>query len=113
MKVGPAAIERRSQARIAFVWTAGVMMALALTFAATPAAAQSLDQLRATGAVCERPDGLLRALSSDGAVAQQVDTINRQRLAAYEKLARDTNTSVDQVRIVSGEKLQSRYGGCP
>jgi uncharacterized protein YdbL (DUF1318 family) len=86
---------------------------LATVIAATPAAAQSLDQLRAGGAVCERPDGLLRALSSNGAVVQQVDTINRQRLAAYEKLARDTNASVDQVRVVSGEKLQARYGGCP
>ncbi|WP_176793599.1 DUF1318 domain-containing protein [Rhodospira trueperi] len=90
-----------------------MMVALALTVFAPPAAAQSLDQLRANGAVCERPDGLLHALSSNGAVVQQVDTINRQRLAAYEKLARDTNTSVEQVRIVSGEKLQSRYGGCP
>lgn len=113
MKVGPAAIQRRSQARIAGAWTAGAMVALALAFAATPAAAQSLDQLRATGAVCERPDGLLRALSSSGSVVQQVETINRQRLAAYEKLARDTNTAVDQVRVVSGEKLQARYGGCP
>jgi uncharacterized protein YdbL (DUF1318 family) len=80
---------------------------------AGPASAQSLDQLRASGQVCERPDGLLHALTGDAGVRQQVNAINQQRLAAYEKVARDTGTTVEQVRVVSGEKLRARYGGCP
>lgn len=80
---------------------------------AAPAAAQSLDQLRAQGAVCERPDGLLRALSSDPTVQQTVDRINQERLATYRRLAQEKNATVEQVRIVSGEKLQGKYGACP
>jgi len=72
-----------------------------------------LDQLRASGLVCERPDGLLHARSGGGSVQQQVDAINQKRLAAYEAVARDTGTTVEQVRIVSGEKLRAKYGGCP
>ncbi|MBB4314747.1 DUF1318 domain-containing protein [Roseospira marina] len=78
-----------------------------------PARAQNLDQMRANGLVCERPDGLLHARSSDGTVQQKVQAINNQRLATYETVARDSGTTVEQVRVVSGEKLQARYGGCP
>jgi len=101
----------RHSARFFAQWAGVVLVAGTLT--AAPAAAQSLDQLRASNAVCERPDGLLRALSSDPSINQTVSTINQERLATYERLARETNTTVEQVRVVSGEKLQGRYGGCP
>lgn len=93
------------------------MAALALVLAIGlvaphPANAASLDQMRAQGLVCERPDGLLQALSGDAGVRQAVASINRQRLATYEKLARQNNATVEQTRVVAGRKLQAKYGGC-
>ncbi|MBB4286665.1 DUF1318 domain-containing protein [Roseospira goensis] len=109
----PPSAGRRRRTAVRRAGAAVLALATLVALGTPPAAAQSLDQLRASGAVCERPDGLLRALSGDAAVRQQVDTINRERLAAYERLARETNTTIEQVRVVSGEKLQAKYGGCP
>ncbi|MQX34977.1 DUF1318 domain-containing protein [Roseospira navarrensis] len=92
---------------------AGPVLALSLAAGTAPAAAQSLDQLRANGQVCERPDGLLHVLSGGPGVQQTVDQINQQRLSTYQQVARDTNTKIEQVRIISGEKLRAKYGGCP
>lgn len=105
--------DRPSRRRLVSMLAAGtaVMLALAGPLAPTPAWAQSADALRANGQACERPDGLLKAL--DPGVSAAVDAINRQRLATYQQIANQQGGTVEQVRIVSGQKLQGKYGGCP
>ncbi len=105
---------RRTPLRLAALGALGAGLVLAtgpLLLAPTPAWAQSADELRDSGRACERPDGLLKAL--DATVAGAVETINRQRLATYQQIAEQQGGTVKQVRIVSGEKLQAKYGGCP
>ena len=89
---------------------AAVVLALAGPLSAPPAWAQSADALRANGQACERPDGLLKAL--DPGVSAAVDAINRQRLATYQQIANQQGGTVAQVRVVSGQKLQGKFGGC-
>lgn len=103
---------RRSTRRSGLVLCVAVVALGLIGAVGGPAAAADLDQLRASGQVCERPDGLLHANTGDAAVRQQVADINRQRLATYERLAREKGATVEQVRVVSGEKLIARYGGC-
>ncbi len=66
---------RRNFARLVFLAAA----ALALGWSAPPVLAQSLDQLRASGAVGERYDGYAQALQSSAAgVVQQVNAKRKQ-----------------------------------
>src|SRR3546814_15473712 len=58
---------------------------LVLPLLAGPAAAQSLDELRASGKVGERYDGFAEA--RDPAVAAQVKEINAKRTAIYQQQA--------------------------
>src|SRR3546814_20471249 len=58
---------------------------LVLPLLAGPAAAQSLDELRASGKVGERYDGFAEA--RDPAVAAQVKEINAKRTANYQQQA--------------------------
>ncbi len=68
-----------------------------------PALAQSLDELRASGAVGERYDGYAQALQSSAAgVVQQA---NAKRRKIYEKNAKQTGASVDQVGRVFARQI--------
>lgn len=112
-RISPQTTDRPTRRRLLPTLAAGaaVLLALAGPLSPVPAWAQSADALRANGQACERPDGLLRTL--DPSVGSAVEAINRQRLATYQEIARQQGGTVEQVRVVSGEKLRAKYGGCP
>ena len=90
---------RRNLARLVILAAA----ALALGWSAPPVLAQSLDQLRASGAVGERYDGYAQALQSSAAgVVQQVNAKRRQ---IYQQTADKEGASVDQIGRVYARQI--------
>ncbi len=90
---------RRNFAR-AMVLAAAVLI---LGLSAPPVLAQSLDQLRASGAVGERYDGYAQALQSGAAgVVQQVNAKRRQ---IYQQTAEKEGASVDQIGRVYARQI--------
>ncbi len=90
---------RRNFAR-AMVLAATVLI---LGLSAPPVLAQSLDQLRASGAVGERYDGYAQALQSSAAgVVQQVNAKRRQ---IYQQTADKEGASVDQIGRVYARQI--------
>ncbi len=90
---------RRNLARLVIL----AAVALALGWSAPPVLAQSLDQLRASGAVGERYDGYAQALQSSAAsVVQQV---NAKRKQIYAQRAAQEGASVDQIGRVYGRQI--------
>ena len=90
---------RRNLARLVILAAA----ALALGWSAPPVLAQSLDQLRASGAVGERYDGYAQALQSSAAgVVQQV---NAKRKQIYAQRAAQEGASVDQIGRVYARQI--------
>jgi len=77
--------------------------ALALPLLATPASAQSLDDLRAAGKIGERYDGL--AVARDGDFADMVKEINAKRLEIYKKEAAKQGVGLEQVGKVYAAKI--------
>jgi hypothetical protein len=76
---------------------------LVLGLSAPPVLAQSLDQLRASGAVGERYDGYAQALQSGAAgVVQQVNAKRRQ---IYQQTADKEGASVDQIGRVYARQI--------
>ena len=75
------------------------------SFAATPATAQSLDELRASGAVAERFDGYAMVRESGASGAKSVvGDVNRKRKKIYEDRASAQGTTADQVgRVYAGQ----------
>jgi uncharacterized protein len=73
------------------------------------ASAQSLDQAKAQGLVGEKVDGYIAAVSGNPSPEIQalIQSTNDGRRKAYEDLARRNNITVEQVGIVSAEKLQA------
>lgn len=73
---------------------------------AVPALALDLDQVRSSGAVGERPDGLVGVVKGTAAadVAALVETINRERLDVYKTLAAKEGTQLTAVQTIAGEK---------
>ena len=77
--------------------------ALALPLPARPAAAQSLDELRAAGRIGERYDGY--AVARDPALGDMVAEINAKRRGIYEQQAKTQGVAVDQVGQVYANQL--------
>ncbi len=76
---------------------------LILGLSAPPALAQSLDELRASGAVGERYDGYAEALQSSAAgVVQQVNAKRRQ---IYQQTADKEGASIDQIGRVYARQI--------
>ena len=90
---------RRSRSRFAIF----IAAFLALALAAAPAAAQSLDQLRASGAVGERYDGYVQALDSGSGAF--VDQVNAKRRKIYAGDAAKTGANADQVGRVFARQI--------
>ena len=78
-----------------------IALLLGLTAAA---AAQSLDSLRASGAVGERYDGM--AVARDGSAAGVVNQVNKQRLEIYRRDAAREGVSVQQVGEVYANQIR-------
>jgi uncharacterized protein YdbL (DUF1318 family) len=95
---------RTLQTSLAFI--ARALVFAAVLAVAVPALALDLDQVRASGAVGERPDGLVGVVKGTATpdVAALVETINRERLEAYKALAAKEGTQVTAVQAVAGEK---------
>ena len=83
--------------RSAFAATAALLL-LALSFVSSAPADESLDQLRRSGAVGERYDGLLVVRSQgDTAAKAIVDQVNAKRSAIYEARAKKEGADVKEV----------------
>ncbi len=90
---------RRKFAR-AMVLAAAVLV---LGLSAPPVLAQSLDQLRASGAVGERYDGYAEALQSSA--AGMVQQVNAKRRQIYQQTADKEGASVDQIGRVYARQI--------
>lgn len=73
---------------------------------ASPAAAQSLDELRASGAVGERFDGL--AVARDAGAAAEVAKINAKRQEIYAQRAASQGVPADQVGRVYAKEIMDK-----
>ncbi|MFQ5774422.1 MAG: YdbL family protein [Kiloniellaceae bacterium] len=97
---------RGYRSRLVNLLAAFVIVALA----AAPAAAQSLDALRASGAVGERFDGY--AVARDASAAAVVNQINAKRKQVYTQRAASQGVPVDQVgRVYAQQILQKAPPG--
>ncbi len=76
---------------------------LLLGLSAPPVLAQSLDQLRASGAVGERYDGYAEALQSSAAGV--VEQVNAKRRQIYQQTADKEGASVDQIGRVYARQI--------
>lgn len=76
---------------------------LALGLSAPPVLAQSLDELRASGAVGERYDGYAQALQSSAAGV--VKQVNAKRRQIYAQRAAEEGASVDQIGRVYARQI--------
>ncbi len=93
----------------------GFLAALALVVAVVvggPAAAQSLDDLRAAGVVGERFDGLVevRDTKASAQVRSLVEKVNAKRREIYAQRAAEQGVSAEQVGRVYAEKI---FQGAP
>lgn len=90
---------------------AAVIVAL-FTMVHTPAYAQSLDELRSSGAVGERYDGLLVQRSGGSNVAAVVKSVNAKRRAIYQQRAATSGATATQVgQVYANQIRQSAPGG--
>ncbi len=94
---------RRTFFRLAFLAVPTLVLALVVGLSGSPALAQSLDQLRASGAVGERYDGYAQALQSGAAGA--VDQVNAKRRRIYADRAAAEGASADQIGRVYAKQI--------
>ena len=66
-----------------------------------------LDDAKAAGQIGETPDGFIAAVAEppSAAIAALIQDINSQRLDRYREIARDTGSTVEQVRALVGQRL--------
>ena len=83
------------------------LLVAAGTFAAAPAHAEALDDARAAGQVGERPDGYVALVDANApaSVKSLVDSINRQRRDAYQKIANEKGVPIEQIGALTAEKI--------
>ena len=82
------------------------VLVLIVGLAATPAEAQSLDQLRASGVVGERFDGYAEALGgASGRVRSLVNQVNAKRRKIYADRAASEGASTDQIGRVFARQI--------
>ncbi len=96
--------------RLGFSLVVLIAVVVATGLFAAPASAQSLDDLRASGAVGERFDGLTEA--RDPSAAADVLKINAKRKEIYAQRAASQGVPADQVgRVYAQEILQKAPAG--
>ncbi|MDP1539482.1 MAG: YdbL family protein [Moraxellaceae bacterium] len=69
----------------------------------SPVFAMDLQQAKAQGFVGEQPNGYLGVVKATPEAINLANDINERRRAAYEKIARDNGTSLDQVAALTGQ----------
>lgn len=80
-----------------------------LALAPSPALAQSLDSLRASGAVGERWDGLVELRDPGaGGAAKVVKDVNAKRLKIYQGEASKNNASVTDVGQIYAKQIMQK-----
>ncbi len=94
---------RRLGFRLSLVAALGIAVLLALA----PASAQTLNQLRQSGVVGERFDGLavLREGGASSNARAVVKQVNKKRRQLYGKRAKQQNAPIDQVGRVFAKKI--------
>ena len=89
--------------RLGFSLVVLIAMLIAAGLFVAPATAQSLDDLRASGAVGERFDGL--AVARDPSATSKVAEINAKRKEIYAQRAASQGVPADQVGRVYAKKI--------
>ncbi len=90
---------------LALVVAVGAVGMAPAAFAGDPVIEAALE----AGTIGERADGYLGVVgSADAETIRKVQDINNRRRAAYEEKAAETGTTVEQVALVTGEKLIAR-----
>ena len=92
-------MQRRAFFRLTFLAVATLVLGLS----GPPALAQSLDQLRVSGAVGERFDGYAQALKSSA--AGTVKKVNAKRRQIYAERAAAEGVSADQIGRVYAKQI--------
>lgn len=96
--------------RLGFSLVVLIAVFLAAGLFVAPATAQSLDDLRASGAIGERFDGL--TVARDASAAAAVEKINAKRTEIYVKRAADQGLAAGQVgRVYAKEILEDAPPG--
>ncbi|MGF1610212.1 MAG: DUF1318 domain-containing protein [Kiloniellales bacterium] len=80
--------------------------ALGATSALSPALAQNLDSLRASGAVGERFDGYAQA--RDASLSGYVQQVNQQRQQIYQQRAAEQGVPAEQVGRVYAKEIMAK-----
>jgi uncharacterized protein YdbL (DUF1318 family) len=90
--------------RLALITLTSILASL-LIFSPLPAA--DLAQAKAAGLVGEQLDGYLGLVQANAPadVKAMVNSINRQRRAEYERIAKQNGVSVDQVARLAAQKV--------
>ncbi len=81
---------------------------IVVSFAIGASQAQSLDAVRASGAVGEQFDGYATVRDAGADVKALVDTVNAKRRGIYEQRAAEQGVSADQVGRVYAEKIMQK-----
>ena len=93
----------------------GLVLALGLllAIAAPPAAAQSLEDLRASGALGERYDGYVQVRDAGAAGAKKVaNEVNAKRRSLYEKRASKEGVTPEDIgQVYAGQIMKKAPGG--
>lgn len=82
-----------------------VPVAAAAALFPVAAGAQSLNELRASGAVGEGYDGFARVRKAGGGAQSVVDAVNAKRRAIYAERAKEQGTAADQVGRVYAKQI--------
>lgn len=84
----------------------GLALAL-LASPLSPAVAGEADDLRATGLVGERPDGLMGLVdaSAPASIQSRVQAVNNARLQLYRQRAASAGQSLDTYQAIAGQKI--------
>lgn len=79
---------------------------LGLCAATGPSIASELDDARNSGAIGERPDGLVGAVNSNApaSIMTLVRNVNSARMDSYRKLAEKEGTRIEAVQAIAGER---------
>ncbi len=86
------------------VLSGGLILTLGLALA-MPALAETLDGARAKGLIGERPDGYVGVVSGGADIQALVTSINQQRRAKYEQIAKQKGVPVEQIGAITAEKI--------